>query len=132
ESRRKGEGLVVGVRENMDIKFLRPHETIASVDLAQGGVHAVANGSEAKIADSMLRVLHQQGLLGDAAADLRFSMRPGGNPERRDFGGVFEAFTAPGSRQVELRNRFGERVPVDRAGTKVDLGTPLGKAVAKV
>src|SRR5439155_8949700 len=110
ESRRKGDGRIVGFRENMDIKFLRPHEIIASVDTAEGGVHAVANGSEAKIADCMLRILHQQGVLGDAAADLRFSMRPGGNPERRDFGGVFEAFTAPGSRQVELRNRFGERV----------------------
>jgi len=125
ESRRKGEGRTVGFRENMDIKFLRPHEIIASVDTSAGGVHAVANGSEAKIADSMLRVLHQQGVLGDAAADLRFNMRPGGNPERRDFGGVFEAFTAPGSGGVDLRNRFGERVEVDRAGTKVDLTVPL-------
>ncbi|MEK7330593.1 MAG: hypothetical protein AAB113_07305, partial [Candidatus Eisenbacteria bacterium] len=125
ESRRKGEGRVVGFRENMDIKFLRPHEIIASVDTSEGGVHAVANGSEAKIADCMLRVLHQQGVLGDAAADLRFNMRPGGNPERRDFGGVFEAFTAPGSGEVDLRNRFGERVPVDRAGTKVNLAVAL-------
>jgi glutamate synthase domain-containing protein 2 len=121
ESRRRGEGRVVGFRENMDIKFLRPHEIIASVDTSAGGVHAVANGSEAKIADSMLRVLHQQGVLGDAAADLRFNMRPGGNPERRDFGGVFEAFTSWGSGSLELVNRFGERVPVERAGTKVDL-----------
>jgi glutamate synthase domain-containing protein 3/ferredoxin len=121
ESRRKGEGRIVGFRENMDIKFLRPHEIIASIDIAAGGVHVVANGSEAKIADSMLRVLHQQGVLGDAAADLRFNMRPGGNPDRRDFGGVFEAFTSPGSGGLDLRNRFGERVPVDRAGTKVDL-----------
>ncbi len=125
ESRRRGEGRVVGFRENMDIKFLRPHEIIASVDTSPGGVHAVANGSEAKIADSMLRVLHQQGVLGDAAADLRFNMRPGGNPERRDFGGVFEAFTAPGLGCVELRNRFGEQVPVERAGAKVDLGAAL-------
>jgi glutamate synthase domain-containing protein 2 len=125
ESRRKGEGRMVGFRENMDIKFLRPHEIIASVDTSEGGVQAVANGSEAKIADSMLRVLHQQGVLGDAAADLRFNMRPGGNPERRDFGGVFEAFTAPGSGEVDLRNRFGERVAVDRAGTKVDLAVAL-------
>jgi len=73
----------------------------------------------------MLRVLHQQGVLGDAAADLRFNMRPGGNPERRDFGGVFEAFTSPGAGAVELRNRFGETVPVERAGTKVDLGLGL-------
>ncbi|MBI1796601.1 MAG: hypothetical protein HYR74_06065 [Candidatus Eisenbacteria bacterium] len=130
ESRRKGDGRIVGFRENMDIKFLRPHEIVATVDTAEGGVQAVANGSEAKIADCMLRVLHQQGVLGDAAADLRFSMRPGGNPERRDFGGVFEAFTAPGSKQLDLRNRFAERVPVDRAGAKVDLGTPLGRAVA--
>jgi glutamate synthase domain-containing protein 2 len=125
ESRRRGEGRVVGFRENMDIKFLRPHEIIASVDTAADGVHAVANGSEAKIADSMLRVLHQQGVLGDAAADLRFSMRPGGNPERRDFGGVFEAFTSPGAGEIELRNRFGETVPVDRAGAKVDLSPAL-------
>ncbi len=125
ESRRRGEGRVVGFRENMDIKFLRPHEIIASVDTAEGGVHAVANGSEAKIADSMLRVLHQQGVLGDAAADLRFNMRPGGNPGRRDFGGVFEAFTSPGAGRLELRNRFGETVPVERAGTKVDLAPPL-------
>ena len=55
-------------------------------------MQAVANGSEAKIADSTLRVLHAQGVLGDAATDLRFSMRPGGNPGRREYGGVFEAF----------------------------------------
>jgi hypothetical protein len=128
ESRRRGEGRVVGFRENMDIKFLRPHEIVASVDTSEHGVHAVANGSEAKIADTMLRVLHQQGVLGDAAADLRFNMRPGGNPERRDFGGVFEAFTSPGSGAIELRNRFGESVPVDRAGTKVDLALVLVEA----
>ena len=51
ESRRHRGGRMVGFRENMDIKFLRPHEIIASVDTAEGGVHAVANGSEAKIAD---------------------------------------------------------------------------------
>jgi hypothetical protein len=78
----------VGFRENMDIKFLRPHEIAVTVDARPDGVHAVANGSEAKIADSMLRVLRAQGVLGDAAADLRFSMRPGGNPERREYGGV--------------------------------------------
>jgi hypothetical protein len=128
ESRRKGEGRIVGFRENMDIKFLRPHEIIASVDTARGGVHAVANGSEAKIADSMLRVLHQQGVLGDAAADLRFNMRPGGNPERRDYGGVFEVFTAVGSGTLDLRNRFGESVPVDRAGAKVDLSHSVAAA----
>lgn len=130
ESRRKGDGRIVGFRENMDIKFLRPHEIIATVDTAAGGVHAVANGSEAKIADCMLRVLRAQGVLGDAAADLRFSMRPGGNPERRDFGGVFEAFTTPGSGTLDLRNRFAEKVPVDRAGTKVDLSRPLSAAAA--
>ncbi len=116
---------VVGFRENMDIKFLRPHEIIVTHDSAAGGVRAVANGSEAKIADSMLRVLHQQGILGDAAADLRFSMRPGGNPQRREHGGVFEAFTEPGSGTIDLRNRFGEPVLVERAGAKVDLFAPL-------
>jgi len=114
-------GRIVGFRENMDIKFLRPHEIIVTRDTAPGGVTAVANGSEAKIADSMLRVLHQQGVLGDAGADLRFNMRPGGNPGQRDFGGVFEAFTAPGAAGLELVNRFGEVVGVHRAGTKVAL-----------
>src|SRR5438477_5645349 len=52
ESRRDASGRRVGFRENMDIKFLRPHEIIVSSDTAAGGVHAVANGSEAKIADS--------------------------------------------------------------------------------
>jgi len=136
ESRRVAGGApgerVVGFRENMDIKFLRPHEIIVSRDTGAPGtaVHAVANGSEAKIADSMLRVLHQQGILGDAAADLRFNMRPGGNPERRDYGGVFEAFTRPGGGAVELRNRFGEEVPVDRAGTKVDFEESLEHVAA--
>ena len=64
----------------MDIKFLRPHELVVSVDTGPGGVQAVANGSEAKIADAMLRELHRQGVLADAGHDLRFSMRPGGNP----------------------------------------------------
>src|SRR5205085_7209935 len=101
---------IVGFRENMDIKFLRPHEIAVSEDSADGGVRAVANGSEAKIADSMLRVLHQQGVLADAGADLRFSMRPGGNPARREYGGVIEAFTVRGSGVIELANRFGESV----------------------
>ena len=122
---------VVGFRENMDIKFLRPHEIIVTADTAAGGVHAVANGSEAKIADSMLRMLHQQGVLGDAAADLRFNMRPGGNPQRRDYGGVVEAFTAPGEGAVELHNRFGEPIAVDRAGTKVDLNVALTGAAKR-
>src|SRR2546428_10875701 len=78
ESRRRWEGegaasqgwrRIVGFRENMDIKFLRPHEIVVNSDTAEGGVHAVANGSEAKIADTMLRTLHRQGILGDAAAD---------------------------------------------------------------
>jgi ferredoxin len=147
ESRRSpaggGDDRVVGFRENMDIKFLRPHEIIVSRDTGGAGtsaagtsgagavrVQVVANGSEAKIADSMLRVLHQQGVLGDAAADMRFSMRPGGNPARRDFGGVFEAFTHPGRGDMELRNRFGEEVAVERAGTKVDFSVPLERAIA--
>ena len=47
---------------------------------------------------------------------------PGGNPARREFGGVFEAFTASAAAAtMELRNRFGEAVAVERAGTKVDL-----------
>ncbi len=59
----------VGFRENMDIKFLRPHELVLTVDTGPGGVQAIANGSEAKIADSMLRVLHHQGVLKDAGHD---------------------------------------------------------------
>ena len=55
----------------------------------------MANGSEAKIADAMLRELHRQGVLADAGHDLRFSMRPGGNPGRGEFGGVVEAFLTP-------------------------------------
>src|SRR5437773_942069 len=34
---------LVGFRENMDIKFLRPHEIIVTRDTAAGGVQAVAN-----------------------------------------------------------------------------------------
>jgi glutamate synthase domain-containing protein 3 len=128
ESRRSGTRRTVGFRENMDIKFLRPHEIIVSKDDGPGGVQAVANGSEAKIADSMLRVLHAQGVLGDAAADLRFSMRPGGNPGRREFGGVFEAFVDEAG-GLTLNNRFGEPVMVDRAGRKVDLGRSLEQSV---
>ena len=90
----------------------------------------MANGSEAKIADVMIRVLHQQGLLGDAGSDLRFNMRPGGNPGRGEHGGVVEAFTVPGSGAITLNNRFGEPVPVARAGAKVDLSRPLSDAVA--
>jgi len=112
----------VGFRENMDIKFLRPHELVASVDTSPGGVHVLANGSEAKIADSMLRVLHDQGVLKDAGHDLRFSMRPGGNPGRGEFGGVVEAFLTPGDDGIDLRNRFGEPVEVPRAGTKTGAG----------
>jgi hypothetical protein len=134
ESRRvageTGTRRVVGFRENMDIKFLRPHEIIVTDETSEGGVRAVANGSEAKIADSMLRVLHAQGVLGDPAADMRFSMRPGGNPQRRDFGGVFEAFTTPGSGRMGLRNRFGERIDVERGGRKVDFGETLEHASA--
>src|SRR4029079_8286005 len=112
---------VIGFRENMDIKFLRPHEIIVTRDRGAGGVTAVANGSEAKIADAMLRMLHQQGVLGDAAADLRFSMRPGGNPERRDYGGVFEVFGVAGSGALDPRHRFGEGVGQDPAGTQGDV-----------
>ncbi len=79
---------------------------------APGGVQAVANGSEAKIADAMLRVLHHQGVLKDAGHDLRFNMRPGGNPGRGEFGGVVEAFLTPRRRGGVDRcvNRFGEPV----------------------
>jgi hypothetical protein len=133
ESRRRwadaGPERLVGFRENMDIKFLRPHEIVVNRDTAPGGVQAVANGSEAKIADSMLRALHAQGVLADAGTDLRFNMRPGGTPKRRDFGGVFEAFTVPGTAAMELRNRFGEPVDVERGGTKVNLEMTLAKAV---
>ena len=50
------------------------------------------------------------------AATCASTCGPGGNPGRRDFGGVVEAFTAPGSGVLELRNRFGEPSPVERAG----------------
>ncbi len=122
----------VGFRENMDIKFLRPHELVLTVDTGPGGVQAIANGSEAKIADSMLRVLHHQGVLKDAGHDLRFNMRPGGDPGRGEFGGVVEAFLTPAvggqtaALRLDIRNRFGEPVGVERAGTKTDLATPLG------
>ena len=122
-------GRRVGFRENMDIKFLRPHEIAVTADTSEGGVSAAANGSEAKIADIMLRTLHAQGILGDAAADLRFNMRPGGNPGRREYGGVVEAFTVPGSGALQVVNRFGEPVAVDRAGIKVDLAVPLERAL---
>ena len=115
----------VGFRENMDIKFLRPHELVVSADTTPGGVRAVANGSEAKIADSMLRVLHDQGLLKSAAHDLRFNMRPGGNPGRGEFGGVVEVFLSPGEADLELVNRFGEPVAVSRAGCAIDLTESL-------
>ncbi len=120
----------VGFRENMDIKFLRPHELVVSVDTAPGGVQVLANGSEAKIADSMLRVLHDQGVLKDAGHDLRFNMRPGGNPGRGELGGVVEAFFTPGAGEIDLRNRFGEALKVARAGTKTDVGrAAVGVAV---
>ena len=123
---------VVGFRENMDIKFLRPHEIVVSVDTAPGGVHVVANGSEAKIADSMLRTLHAQGVLAESGHDLRFNMRPGGAPQRHDYGGVFEVFTVPGSGTLDLRNRFGEPVDVVRRGTKADLARPITTLAAQV
>jgi glutamate synthase domain-containing protein 3/ferredoxin len=125
ESFLRGGERVVGFRENMDIKFLRPHEIISHRDKSPGGAEAVANGSEAKIADSMLRVLRQQGVLKDAAADLRFNMRQGGKPGLEEHGGVFEATAVPGQAELELVNRFGEEVPVKRAGTRVDLSVPL-------
>ena len=78
---RHGEfGTRVGFRENMDIKFLRPHEIAVNWDTGKGGLQAIANGSEAKIADAMLSTLRQQAVLADAGSDLRFSMRPGGRP----------------------------------------------------
>jgi len=123
----------IGFRENMDIKFLRPHELVVSLDTAPGGIEVVANGSEAKIADAMLRVLHDQGVLKDAGHDLRFNMRPGGSPGRGEFGGVVEAFLTPGGAadgdpttgRIDFRNRFGEELAVDRAGTKIDMTAPV-------
>ena len=115
----------VGFRENMDIKFLRPHEVVVSVDTGDGGVQVVANGSEAKIADAMLRVLHHQGVLKDAGHDLRFNMRPGGTPGRGEFGGVVEAFLNPGAGRARRwsiasasRSRCGARA------SKADVGRP--------
>jgi glutamate synthase domain-containing protein 2/glutamate synthase domain-containing protein 3 len=118
ETRHTSDGQRVGFRENMDIKFLRPHEIAVNWDTAQGGAQAVANGSEAKIADSMLGVLRKQGVLPDAGSDLRFNMRPGGRPQSGEMGGVFEAFVDPRSNAVDLHNRFGETVDVPRAGRK--------------
>ena len=116
-TRRKGQR-VVGFRENMDIKFLRPHEIVSHRDLSPGGPEAVANGSEAKIADSMLRILHQQGVLKDCASDLRFNMRQGGKPGLEEHGGVFEASVTRRQLDLHLINRFGEVVPVRRAGQR--------------
>jgi glutamate synthase domain-containing protein 3 len=70
----------------------------------------------------MLRALHHQGVLKDAAHDLRFNMRPGGTPGRGEFGGVVEAFLTPGDGRLSLVNRFGEPVVVRRAGEKEDVG----------
>ena len=116
---------IVGFRENMDIKFLRPHEIVSHRDLSPGGPEAVANGSEAKIADAMLRVLHERGVLKDSASDLRFNMRAGGRPGYEEHGGVFEAFVVPDALDLTLVNRFGEPVLVKRAGHRVDLSIAL-------
>ena len=113
----------------MDIKFLRPHELVVTVDTGPGGVQAVANGSEAKIADGMLRVLHRQGVLKDAGHDLRFNMRPGGDPGRGEFGGVLEAFLTPARDGVDVPNRFGEPVVSERAGRKAALARPLRREI---
>jgi glutamate synthase domain-containing protein 2/glutamate synthase domain-containing protein 3 len=129
ETRHGDAGTQVGFRENMDIKFLRPHEIAINWDAAPGGVQAIANGSEAKIADAMLVTLRQQAVLCDAGSDLRFSMRPGGRPGTGETGGVFEAFVGLESGGVTLRNRFGETVAVPRAGAKSDLLRPLQIAV---
>ncbi|MFT5050732.1 MAG: glutamate synthase domain-containing protein 2 [Chlamydiales bacterium] len=122
ESVRRTGQRVVGFRENMDIKFLRPHEIVSHRDLSAGGPEAVANGSEAKIADAMLRILHQQGVLKDSAADLRFNMRQGGKPGLEEHGGVFEASVTRRQLDLHLVNRFGEIVPVRRAGFRADMG----------
>jgi len=129
ETRHGERGTQVGFRENMDIKFLRPHEIAVNWDTAAGGVQAIANGSEAKIADAMLVTLRQQAMLCDAGSDLRFSMRPGGRPGSGETGGVFEAFVNLEAGGVTLRNRFGEAVTVARAGSKSDLLRPLQVAV---
>lgn len=129
ETRHTGAGTVVGFRENMDIKFLRPHEIAVNWDTAESGVKAIANGSEAKIADAMLVTLRQQSVLCDAGSDLRFNMRPGGRPGTGESGGVFEAFVGLQSNEVTLCNRFGEPVPVPRAGRKPDAMRALRIAV---
>ena len=129
ETRHADTGTQVGFRENMDIKFLRPHEIAVNWDSAPGGVRAIANGSEAKIADAMLVTLRQQAMLCDAGSDLRFSMRPGGRPGSGETGGVFEAFVGLESGTVNLNNRFGEPMSVARAGSKSDLLRPLQVAV---
>ncbi|MFQ5600849.1 MAG: glutamate synthase-related protein [Candidatus Krumholzibacteriia bacterium] len=130
EARHTDSGLRVGFRENMDIKFLRPHEIAVNWDTTAAGTRAVANGSEAKIADAMLSVLRQQGILADAGSDMRFNMRPGGRPGTGEMGGVFEAFLDLQTRQVALHNRFGEPVEVSRAGSKPDPLRGLRTAVA--
>ena len=129
ESLRRDGERIVGFRENMDIKFLRPHEIVSHRDLSAGGPEAVANGSEAKIADSMLRVLHSQGVLKDPACDLRFNMRQGGKPGLEEHGGVFEAFVVPDQAELLLVNRFEEIVPVKRAGFRGDLSVPPEQVV---
>ncbi len=129
ETRHTAAGTQVGFRENMDIKFLRPHEIAINWDTAPGGVKAIANGSEAKIADAMLVTLRQQAMLCDAGSDLRFNMRPGGRPGTGEMGGVFEAFVGVESGTVTLNNRFGEAVPVRRAGTKSEALRVLKTAV---
>jgi len=125
ESLRRDGERVVGFRENMDIKFLRPHEIVSHRDKSANGAEAVANGSEAKIADAMLRTLRRQGVLKDSACDLRFNMRQGGKPGLEEHGGVFEAFAVPRESELRLVNRFGETVPVKRAGFRVDLAASL-------
>src|SRR5262249_43017235 len=108
ETRHGEMGPAVGFRENMDIKFLRPHEIAVNWDTSAGGVKAIANGSEAKIADAMITTLRQQTMLSDAGSDLRFNMRPGGRPGTGEMGGVIEAFLDLQRGEVSLRNRFGE------------------------
>ncbi len=129
EARHVGKDLHVGFRENMDIKFLRPHEIAVNWDSADGGVRIVANGSEAKIADAMLEVLRQKGILADAGADLRFNMRPGGRPGTGEMGGVVEAFLEPRHGELQFTNRFGEPIEVRRAGSKLDPLRTLATAI---
>ena len=129
EARPAGRDLHVGFRENMDIKFLRPHEIAVNWDSADGGVRVVANGSEAKIADAMLEVLRQKGILADAGADLRFNMRPGAWPGTGEMGGVVEAFLEPRQGELRFSNRFGEPIAVHRAGTKLDPLRTLATAI---